>query len=138
MSINTETADVSMFLDLDGFAEKIDVYPAGRATGAVVRTNVKAVVDRTHLIGSNEVRGDGLGKLNTERGRGIRESVVVEVATSESIPVDGKCLLAITLPGTTTKQYWSVKRRVGSDAGLSSYLAVKNEEQEIRKSERTG
>lgn len=138
MSIANAIADNSPFLDLNGFGESIDVYPQGTGSGKPVTQNVVAIVDRTALPGTNEVTGDGVAKLNGMRGRGYRESITIEVATSVNIPVDGNCVLGITRPGTTTKEFWGVKRCTGRDEGMSAYIASRNVDQQIRKSERRG
>lgn len=138
MSIADAIADNTMFFDTDGFGEAVDVYPQGTGTGKPVTQNVVAIVDRSALPGTNEVVGDGVGKLNGMRGRGYRESITIEVATSVNIPIDGNCVVAITKPGTSTKEYWGVKRRTGSDSGMSAYMLVRNVDQQIRKSERKG
>ena len=138
MSIADAIADNTPFLDLNGFAEAIDVYPQGTGTGKPVTQNVLAIVDRSALPGTNEVTGDGVAKLNGMRGRGFRESITIEASTAVNIPVDGNCVLGITKPGTTTKEFWGVKRCIGRDEGLSAYIATRNVDQQIRKSERRG
>ncbi|QDV84992.1 hypothetical protein TBK1r_39440 [Stieleria magnilauensis] len=122
-----------VFFDTDGFAETVVYWPLGVAANAF---EVDAIVDWSDEEGSNQVRGDGRGSLNAEKGRIVRSSAVIEFPThridetGNCVPMvissSGKDRVLVSEHDRTIKL--NVKRIIGHDAAVQSVLCTRQTE----------
>ncbi|QDV40890.1 hypothetical protein Enr13x_07260 [Stieleria neptunia] len=122
-----------MFFDTDGFAETVEYWPGGIQADAF---EVDAIVDWSDEEGSNQVRGDGRGSLNADKGRVVRSSAVIDFPVHR-IDDAGNCVpLVISSSGkdrvivTENDQAikLNVKRIIGHDAAVQSVLCTRQKE----------
>lgn len=118
-----------------GFGEAVYHIPGGVVAN---RTEVAAAcVDWDAEEGRNEVRGDGR-TVNQDRGRSVRQTVVIEVPVSVQVSEDGRDQFEVMDPVSESLVLVSVKRILGRDAGLQSVLATRITEHMAQAGRRLG
>ena len=134
MNLHERIAEANaVFFDTDGFAETVEYWPLGSQADGF---EVPAVVDWSDEEGSNQVRGDGRGSLNAEKGRVVRSSAVIDFPVrrmddeGNCVPLvissTGKDRVIVTESGQAIKL--NVKRIVGHDADVQSVLCTRHTE----------
>lgn len=110
---------------LDVSADDIQFFPEG-VTGKV--QNIKALVDRSSLAGTNEHAGDGT-TLNRATGSSKRISLTIQI--DASLPVKDKVSL-FKIDGDT----YTAKRDLGTDASLTTWRIVRVVDRLVKQAER--
>lgn len=115
-----------------GFNELVTFYPKYDRTQKQT-LNVK--VNRNALVGTREVRGDGV-VLNHRNGRRTRQSITIKVLAAVSVMQSQPSTNpdAFLVDG----QIWFVKRIVKQTAYSKTLLCVQAGDSEIRNYERVG
>ena len=117
-----------------GFAKKVYHVPGGVAAS---RVELNAVVYWDSEEGQNNVRADGRA-VNQDRGRAVRSSIVLEMASSINVSDDGRDYFEVIDPVSGEWLRFSVKRILGRDAGMQSVLCVRMVEHQAQAGRRLG
>lgn len=145
LNLHDEIARLNdIVFDTEGFAETVVYWPLGVEANSF---EVDAIVDWADQEGSNQVRGDGRSSLNRDKGRTVRDSVVIDFPISRvdasgatvpmSVSESGKDRVVVQQQGRSVKL--NVKRIIGQDEAVQTVLCTRtNEFQAPHTAERRG
>lgn len=134
LNLHDEIARLNdVVFDTEGFAETVEYWPLGVEANSF---DVDAIVDWSDEEGSNQVRGDGRGSLNANKGREVRSTAVVDLpiervdATGDCVRLNvsqsGKDRIVVTEGDSTVKL--RVKRIIGHDEAVQTVLCTRTTE----------
>lgn len=103
----------------DIFGDTVTLAPGGDWAD---KESVNCTVIPDHLIGSNEVQGDGV-RMERKDGRTVRDSILVEFKTDANIQRVQSRMKPDEIQWDS--QIWSGVRTVGYDQAMKSVLFVK-------------
>lgn len=135
MGYDDEMASFSdaMFSD-EAFGELVIIRPRGSIED---QFEIAVVVDQSNQEGSNQMRGEGRGSLNSEHGRSVVSELLIEIPRTRTlddgsvvevvISESGKDRVVIH-PGQSSERVLPIRRIVASDRISMTVLASQTDQ----------